>query len=174
VERTQGYPRVEGFGNLTYANPNQRFFPQQNEWNSSWDVGVRMVWTINDLGSRTATAKGTDAEIAKIQVQKQQIQDALRTEVISAYRGVEEAQLARESAARGVASAEASYDDRVRLFEAGKATSFDVLDAETTLVTARLNLVEAFVAMRMARVRLDHALGRDVDAVVKAPKKREN
>jgi outer membrane protein TolC len=62
----------------------------------------------------------------------------------------------------------------VKLFRAGKATSFDVLDAETTLVTARLNVVEAYVALRMARVRLDHALGRDLGSVAKSLEKREN
>jgi outer membrane protein TolC len=174
VENTNRYPRVEGFGNLTYANPNPRYFPQENEWNGSWDVGIRMIWTLNDIGARGSEAKTTRAEIAKVRAQKQQIKDALRTEVLSAHRSVQEAHLAQDSAQRGLASAEASYQDRVKLFRAGKATSFDVLDAETTLVTARLNVVEAYVALRMARVRLDHALGRDLGSVAKSLEKREN
>ena len=170
VEKTRAYPRVEGFGNLTYANPNPRFFPQQDEWNASWDVGIRAVWTLNDIGAASADANVTNAEVARVKAQRQQLQDALRTEVLSAHQGMQEAQLARESSERGVAAAEAAYEDRKKLFEGGRATAFDVLDAETTLVTARLNLVQAYVALRMARVRFDHALGRDVSDVVKAPK----
>lgn len=174
VENTNRYPRVEGFGNLTYANPNPRYFPQENEWNGSWDVGIRMVWTLNDIGSKGSDAQTTRAEIAKIRAQKQKLKDALRAEILAAHRGVQEAHLAQASAQRGLESAEASYEDRVKLFRAGKATSFDVLDAETTLVTARLNVIEAFVALRMARVRLDHALGRDVSGVAMSAKKRDN
>lgn len=169
VEKTRAFPRVEGFGNVTYANPNPRFFPQEDEWNTSWDVGIRAVWTVNDIGSASADANVTNAEVARVKAQRQQVQDALRTEVLSAHQGMQEAGLARESAERGVAAAEAAHDDRKMLFEGGRATAFDVLDAETTLVTARLNLVQAYVALRMARVRFDHALGRDVSDVVKAP-----
>jgi outer membrane protein TolC len=162
VEKTRALPRVEGFGNLTYANPNPRYIPQQDEWHATWDVGVRAVWTLNDIGAASSDAQVTSAEVARTRAQKQQFEDALRTEVLSAHQGLQEAQLALESAERGVAAAEAAHEDRRKLFEAGRATAFDVLDAETTLVGARLNLIQAYVGLRMARVRFDHALGRDV------------
>lgn len=171
VENTQGLPRVEGFGNLTYANPNQRYFPLEQEWNGSWDVGVRMVWTINDLGSKSADSKVTRSEIAKVRAQKQQLRDGLRTEVLAAYRGLQEANLSKESAARGLASAQISHEDRVRLFKAGKGTSLDVLEAETALVKARIDWIDTHIAVRQARVRFDHALGRDVDEVVTSKSK---
>lgn len=169
VEKTRALPRVEGFGNVTYANPNQRFFPQQDEWNASWDVGIRAVWTLNDIGAASSDAKVTNAEVARVKAQRQQVRDALRTEVLSAYQSMQEAQLARETAERGVAAAEAAHADRKMLFEGGRATAFDVLDAETSLLTARLNLVQAYVNLKMAKVRFEHALGRDVSEVVKAP-----
>lgn len=168
VEQTRGYPRVEGFGNLTYANPNPRYVPPQNEFNGSWDVGVRMVWTINDLGSNYASARVTNAEIEKIEAEKTKIRDALRTEVLTAYRSIEEARLARDSARRGVAAAEAAYLDRTLLFDNGRATSLDVLQAETALITARLDLIDSYIALREAKVRLDHAVGRDIPEEMKA------
>jgi outer membrane protein TolC len=133
-----------------------------------------MVWTLNDLGSSQADAKSTASEVARVRAQKQQFKDGLRTEVLAAHRSIEEADLGRESARRGIAAAQASYEDRVVLLKNGRGTALEVLEAETSLVTARLNLVEAHVALRMARVRLDHALGRDVDAVVKAPRAKKN
>jgi outer membrane protein TolC len=36
------------------------------------------------------------------------------------------------------------------------------LQAETTRIQARLNLINAHIALRVARVQLDHAVGRDV------------
>ena len=119
-------------------------------------------WTVNDLGSNLADAQTTDAEIAKVNAQKQQLEDALRTEVLTARSALEEASLARESASRGVAASEAAYADRVLLFENGRATSLDVLQAEDALVSARMSLVDAYVDVRVAKVRLDHAVGRDI------------
>ena len=162
VQRSQGYPRVEGFGEVIYANPNPIYQPPQAEWNASWNVGVRLTWTVNDLGSNFADAKSTDAEIAKVNAQKQQVEDTLRTEVLTARSSLEEASLARESARRGVEAAEAAYTDRALLFENGRATSLDVLQAEDALVSARMNLVDAYVEVRIAKVRLDHAVGRDI------------
>jgi outer membrane protein len=162
VERTQGYPRVEGFGDLTYANPNQNYFPIANEWNASWDLGVRLVWTLNDLGSSAAVARTTDAETAQVRAQKQQLADRLRTEVLTATSTMEEADLGQKSAERGLVAAQAAYDDRAQLFRHGRATSLDLLESESALLRSRLDLIESYVALRMARVRFEHALGRDV------------
>ncbi len=165
VYRSRGYPRVEAFGNLTYANPNARYIPPQNKWNWSWDFGVRAVWTVNDLGVSQSSARASDADAAKVRAQRRQVVDALRSEVIGAYRMVEEARLAKESARRGVLAAEAEHRDRKQLFEAGRSTSLDVLQAETSLVNARMSLIDAHIAVREAQVRLEHAVGRDVKNV---------
>lgn len=162
VERSQGYPRLEGFGNLTYANPNQFFIPPAAEWNGSWDIGVRLSWTLNDLGSASAVARTTDSDAAQIRIQRQQLADQLRTEVLDSASTMEEAALARESARRGLEAAQASYDDRNLLFQHGRATSLDLLESESALLRARLDLIQSYLALRMARVRFDHAVGRDV------------
>lgn len=161
VDKASGYPRIEGFANLTYANPNPRFQPPTNAWNGSWDLGVRLSWTINDLGSSRATSQVTTTEITKVELQKAQIADALHTEVLSARQSLEEARLAQVSAQRGVAAAEAAYQDVVQLSQNGRKTTLDVLQSENALVTARVNLIDAYIGLRQAEVRLEHALGAD-------------
>src|SRR5690606_6220477 len=131
------------------------------EWNASWDVGVRAVWTVNDIGIKRAEVKKTQAESAELLAQQRSIEYGLRTEVLSAYQGEREARLSTKTAERGLKAAEAAYQDRVLLYENGRATSLDLLEAETSLVGARLNLVQAHVALRNSHVRLRHALGRD-------------
>jgi outer membrane protein TolC len=147
---------------VTYANPNQRFIPPTAKWNASWDIGVRMSWTINDLGTSRSTADVTETEMMKIEAQKKQLIDSLRTEVLSAHRTIEEARLAKESANRGLAAAEASHKDISELFQHGRATTLDLLQAETALVGSRIDLIDAYVALRQAEVRLEHAVGRDI------------
>src|SRR6185436_19268336 len=40
VARSIAYPRLDASAQDTYANPNQRFFPQKDEFNNSWQLGV--------------------------------------------------------------------------------------------------------------------------------------
>jgi len=51
------------------------------------------------------------------------------------------------------------------LFRNGKATLVEVNDAESELTRARLEVVNAHIDARIARVRLDHVVGRDAGAV---------
>ncbi len=165
VHQTHGLPRIEAFGNFTYANPNPRIFPQTEEWNASWDAGIQVIWTLNDIGTNSSEARKREAEAREVEAQKHLFEDNLRTEVVSAYRTLKEAELATTSAERGLAAAEASYKDRFLLYGNGRATSLDLLEAESALIQARLGLVDAHIALRTARVRLDHAVGRDTQGI---------
>lgn len=168
VERSNAYPKLEAFGNLTYANPNQRIVPQIGDWAESWDVGARVTWTLNDLGRGNARAATAEADAGVTDADRARIEFALRQEVASERRIYQESALATASSKRGFVAAEAAYEDRVVLFESGRATSLDLLEAETSLVEARTNLVAAYIAQRISRVRLEHALGRDATGDVPA------
>jgi outer membrane protein TolC len=50
------------------------------------------------------------------------------------------------------------------LFDHGRATSVEVLDAQTNLLGASLEQVNAQVNLLLARAQLQHAVGRDVPA----------
>jgi len=50
----------------------------------------------------------------------------------------------------------------LQLFLQGRATSVELTDAETEMTQARLDAIGARIDHREARVRLDHATGRDV------------
>lgn len=161
VQQSDSWPRLEAFGNLTLANPNQRIFPQEQEWNGTWDVGAQVIWTLNDVGTAQAAVKQTLAERREIIAQRSALQDGLKTEVLSAHRGLSDARLALETAERGVEAAHAAHAARSLLLEHGRVTSLEVMDAETALLRARLDLINAHVQLRVARVQLDYALGRD-------------
>ena len=51
---------------------------------------------------------------------------------------------------------------RGALFQNGRATSVELIDAETALTRARLGLIGARIEARLAALRLDHAVGRDL------------
>lgn len=161
VQQSRAYPRLEAFGNLTYANPNQRIFPQSEQWDATWDVGAQLVWTINDLGTGNAEARQVAAEREQVRAQRMRLQEALRVEIESARQALREARASIATAEAGQQAAHAAFVARDQLYQHGRATSVELMQAETALFQARLNVIRANVALRVARVQLDHALGRD-------------
>lgn len=155
-------PRVDAVANLTYANPNQRIFPQQDEWRATWDAGVRLSWTINDTFTALGTVAEAKARVDVVAEQKAQIRDGLRLEVMSAYSDLQKARASIEAAARGVVAAEESLRVRRLLFRTGRATSLDLVDAETEATRAQLRRIDAHVGLLVAQAKLAHATGRDV------------
>lgn len=164
IESSRALPNLEAFGNLTYANPNLRVFPQVERWNTTWDVGLQLIWTLNDIGTASAQATTVSSQAAQLEQQQIGIQRALRVEVVGALGALEQARLNVSTAEQGERAAAAAYVARARLQEQGMGTTLELLQAETVRTQARLNVVDAHIALRVARVQLDHAVGRDVPA----------
>jgi outer membrane protein TolC len=145
------YPRLDATGNYTYANPNPRYFPQEREWNGTWDVGVTLSWTPTDIASNSASASVSRARAAEVAAQRAAL-DALES--------VKEARFALGVTETGLRAAEESYRVRRELFRAGRSTLVELTDAEAELTRARIEAIDARVDSRIALVTLNYALGR--------------
>jgi outer membrane protein len=162
VEKTRALPRLDGFGNFTYANPNQRVFPQQQKWDETWELGLTLTWSTGDLGNSITGAEAARAQREEVVHQRSIALENLRLEVASAYRALAQARVNVVTAEQGERAAVAALEARARLEEQGLATALELMQAQTAQVQARLNLIDAHISLRVARVQLDHALGRDV------------
>jgi outer membrane protein TolC len=162
LARAGYFPRLDAVANVTVANPNQRVFLSQGGFDATWDAGVRLSWTINDTFTAIGATAEAKARVASIAEQKATLRDGLRLEVASAYTDVQKAVVTIEAAERQLAAAAESARVRNELFRNGKATSVDLVDAETEVTRAQLSRLNARIGLLVARVRLDHAIGRDV------------
>ncbi len=162
VNRAARYPQLSAFGDLTYANPNQRRFPQRDQWFPTWAVGAQVTWSPNDLIGAAPASAELEARAAALEAQQQATRDAIQLEVTQAYQAVLEADTAIETTTKQLASAEEGYRVARELFNAGRGTATTLIDAETALAQTRFEHLQAKVDARLARIRLEHALGRDV------------
>jgi len=162
VARAGNYPRVDAQATAIYANPNQRYVPASAEWHGTWDASVVLSWTPTEIFGATARAKNAEAHADEVAARKSALKNALRLEVNQAMNALAEATFGLDVSRDGRAAAEENYRVRRELFRAGKATTVEVTDAETELTQARLQAVNAQMDVRVARVALTHALGRDV------------
>jgi outer membrane protein TolC len=161
LARAPAFPRLDAVGNATYADPNPRVFPQEDRYKGTWDAGLVATWTPTDLPATLAAVRAARARVRQLEAQRDEAVDNLRLELTQATQAVAEAAAALRTTARGLTAAEESYRVRRLLFQNGKATSVEQTDAELELTRARLDALNARVDERIARVRLEHALGRD-------------
>jgi outer membrane protein len=155
------YPRLDASASAQYSNPNPRYFPQENKFHGTWDVGVVLSWSPTSIFGTQAAVHSLDARSAELVAQRQALLDGLQLEVSQALSAERDAQFAVAVSQQALAAADEGYRVRRELFRSGRATLVEVTDSETELTRARLELVNAHVDLRIAQVELAHALGRD-------------
>jgi outer membrane protein TolC len=160
--RAAALPRLDGIGSVVYADPNPRYIPNQSRFDATWALGVQLTWTPNDTASSLVEAKETDARARSARARRGALLDGVRTEVSEGVRAWSDARLAIETSARSLAASEESYRVRRALFLNQRATSVELSTAEADLLRAQLDAINARIDQRIARVRIAHAIGRDV------------
>jgi len=169
VAKASAYPVLSAFGDVIYANPNPRVFPASDMWFPTWDVGARLTWSPNDVPTALANANDARSRAAQLDAQKQSLIDGIGIEVTQQLHAVQEADFSLQSSAAQLKSAREAVRVARELFNAGRVNSTTLTDAETDLTRARLTMLNARIDARTARVRLDHALGRDTRMVQISP-----
>ncbi len=156
-----GYPRVDAVGEILYANPNQRFFPPESEWNASWAVGVVASWNVDAPFAGSAQAAELEAQAAGVRAQRANLEAAIVNEVVSAQLDVVKARALLKAGETSVRAFDEAYRVATDLFRVGRGTTSDLVDAETDLLSAKLAIVNARIDLTIAVTRLEYALGRE-------------
>jgi outer membrane protein len=130
-------------------------------WNGTWAVGAALTWTDTDILLGITNGHVNEARAQSTEAQVLSMRDGIRDEVLQAFQAVREAEVAIDTTKRALAAAEESYRVRRALFRADRATSTELSGSENSLTRARFDVVNARIDLRVARVRLLHATGRD-------------
>ncbi len=161
AELANTLPRLSAVGITDYADPNQRVFPQVDQFKFTWQVGAQLTWTINDALIAETTKHRLAAEANELRADRLNLENGTRIEVLNAQQSVSLAQHALATTQKGLAAAEESYRVRRELLNAERATAVELVDAETELTRARIAALNARVDLRVAQAQLNHAIGND-------------
>jgi outer membrane protein TolC len=164
AEAQAAWPSIALVGSALYANPNPRLQPPDDRWLGTWALGVQLSFSPTDWVGSSATAQVTKAQASGVGARAAELRDAIGLEVVQAVSALAEARIALVASADQESAAEKSWADARVRFQAGKLSSTALTDIETELTRARLSRVNAGADARIAKVRLEHALGRDVPA----------
>jgi len=118
------------------------------------------------LRNRTAEANlgRALAQGTRINDQIKQQEQLIEADVRNSVQAVNSAEARLASAAASRASAEQQYESQQRQFRAGTTTVFLVLQAQTALLTARANELQAQTDLNKAISQLQHATGNTLEA----------
>lgn len=156
------FPNVYLFSDFYYANPNQRIFPQRNQFDDTWDVGVSLNWDLWDWG--LTSSKSTQAEQLKIQTETSlaQLTEAIEIEVYQAYLNYNKSKDKITVSKKAVEQAEENYRITKEKYDVQLSTSSELVDAQTYLLAAKTNLTQALVEYELSKVKLYKSVGRRI------------
>lgn len=162
AELSNQYPHLAAFGSIDYDAPNQRVFPQVDQFRFTWAAGIQVTWTINDLLISRENAKRVHAETNELRADRENLVRGTRIELLAAQQAVQVALHSLSSTDKGLQAAEESYRVRRELQDAGRATALELVDAQTDLTRAQIAALNARIDLRLAMTQLTHALGNDI------------
>jgi outer membrane protein TolC len=162
--RNAGYPSLSAAANAIGANANTSALGPTSSWIGVFYVSANLTWSPNDTGVQASAGADASHRASALTAQASQVKDNIEIEVTQDFQNVRQADVSIGTAERELASAEEGYRVAKQLFDNGRATSSNLTDAETDLTRARLDLLNARVTARVARVQLEHAVGRDLVA----------
>jgi len=162
AERANLLPRLSAFAVADYARPNQRVFPQVDEFKFTWQAGLQLTWTLNDALLSSTADKRYRAETNELRADRDNLERGTRIELLAAQQAVAIAQHALETTQKGLNAAEEGYRVRRALLAAERATAVELVDAENEVTRARIAAIDALIDRRIAQVNLDHVTGSDI------------
>jgi len=151
--RKANLPRFVGSASESLRG--SKFPPNNNEGS----VSLRLEWNPFDFGLTKAQVDQARNRIRDAEMVLELTQQSIAVEVIQAYQDMQVAQQQIENAAVQVASAQESLRISRERYEAGIAAFIEVTDAQTVVVIAQTNQINAKLGLSQAQANLEYALG---------------
>ncbi|MDQ3033049.1 MAG: TolC family protein, partial [Myxococcota bacterium] len=163
VDAAEGsrWPHLIVAGNFSYANPNQRIFPQTQQFRETWDLSVLLTWSPNDFFTGEFQAAEARAMQSQAETDLRTLQDGITMQVTQAYENLRASQAAIEAARIGVEAADETLRVRHEQYRAGATVVTELVLAVNERARAQLDLIGAALDARIAYTQLQRAIGTD-------------
>lgn len=152
-------PQIGGLLAIEPARPNSRFFPLTEEWKAGWDASVNLSWLVFDSGRAKANRAAGIAQADAIAHRVRDFDSLVAVDVRRRLLDIEAGRAALAASEEGVAAATEARRVVTERFQAGVATSTDVLDAELDQIEAELERLRLQAGQRLAEAALIRSIG---------------
>ena len=153
-------PTVAFVSGYDFARPNPRIFPRQEKWEDSFDLTLNVSWQLWDSGRAKADRAEAVANQTALTERRRDVEAQIAADVRKSTLDLATSRAALAPAQLAVTAAQETrrvVNDR---FEAGVATTLDVLDAQLAEMQAELERTRVLADIRLAEARLARVVGR--------------
>jgi len=160
LAQSNWYPQINAYGNYYYSRPNQRIMPSKDQFDATWDAGVVLSMNIWDWLSTKHQTDQAEALLAQAKDGLNLIKDGISLEVTSNYFNINQAEKKIKIAKLSVEQAEENNRVTSDKFKMGMATSSEIIDSETALITAKTNYTNAIIDYELAKAKLEKSISK--------------
>ncbi|MBO0951750.1 TolC family protein [Fibrella forsythiae] len=157
------YPHFGVSAGYNYINPSARLVPEAGSFISAWNVGAGLSYNIGSLYNMKGRMSTAKTAIDQASLQSQQQTDQIRSEVVTAYNNYQLALEQQNVIRTAVTQARENYRLTESRFRNGLVGSTDLLEADSFLLQAQLNVINATVDAQLAYQRLLRATGTNLN-----------
>ena len=159
IARSNWFPQVYLTGNYYSSRPNQRFFPTEDAFKDTWDLGIGMSFDVWNWGTTIHQTDEAKAQLSQVEDGLAQLKDGVILDVTRNYLNLRRAKERISVAEQGVKQAEENYRVTNAKFNQGLSLNTDLLDAEVALLHAKTNYTQSLVDFELAESGLERAIG---------------
>ena len=160
VSRADLFPHVYLTAQYEEANPNNLFFPPEDQWNDDGFAGVTVTWSILDWGLTQGKAREAQARADQARLRLTQQEELILLDVREARTSLQNARDRVPVTESAEKSARRNLDAATDLWKNGLARHSDVLDAHAQLTDAQFQSIAARADVELALATLKHAIGK--------------
>jgi outer membrane protein TolC len=159
VAEASWYPQVSVFAEYNYNNPNMRIVPARSQFDDTWAAGIQLTIDIWNWGLNSSQTQQAEAQLAQAIDADLLTKESIQIEVMQAYTLMKQASDKIPVTETSIKQAEEQVRTINLSFTNGNAIMTDVLDAETALLLAKMNKVQAIIDLEIAKVKLEKSIG---------------
>jgi len=126
---------------------------------TGWQVAIVAEYSLFDGGVNKAKIEQAEIKLAQVDQSEKQVQQLIEFEVRSAYLNMREAEKLIKIAEEGIKNSQESFRIAQVKYNAGIATNTEVIDAQSTLIEAETNHLNALYDYNINRAALVKAMG---------------
>jgi outer membrane protein TolC len=152
-------PQLGVGGGYDYARPNPRIFPRSDDWKTSWDASVNMVWPLWDGGRTAADVAQATAAATAARERLAEFDSTLTVEIRQRLLDIDSGRAAVAAADDAVRAETEARRVVAQRYRVGVISQTEVLDADYALLQAQLDRTRTQANVRLAEARLARVLG---------------
>jgi len=136
-----------------------RIVPARSQFDQTWAAGIQISMDVWNWGLNSAQSRQAEAQLAQALDASALTKEAIQIEVMQSYTLMKQAVDKIPVTETSIKQAEEQVRVVLAKFTSGGAIMTEVLDAETALLLAKMNRVQAIIDLEIAKVKLEKSIG---------------